>query len=329
MTDDEIIAAVEAGLPRRAMAQTVIEPRVHLVPDALRRRAISTCCAATSRRSGSPASRSSATLSTTTSRPALRIGGAQPLRSADRHAARHPRRHVAHRHAHRRDDGARRQASRAQGLARSSAMSARAAPRIGTCGCSTTCSSSTRSACIRAGRRAATRSPTRLARDLGKPVIATDDWESCVRGADIVVEASRLPEPQPLLKTAWIKPGALVVPYGTMSAVEISLTDIMNKIVVDDWGQCRKGMPFGALRRHVDEGRLNEGNLHAELGADRRRARRPAASTTTRRSCSGIAACRCPTSRSAARCSTRRARWASARRCASSERRSRARGCTT
>jgi ornithine cyclodeaminase len=105
-----------------------------------------------------------------------------------------------------------------------------------------------------------------LARDLGKPVTATDDWESCVRGADIVVEASRLPEPQPLLHTAWIERGALVIPYGTMSAVEITLTEIMDKIVVDDWGQCKKGMPFGALRRHVDEGRLNEDNLHAELG---------------------------------------------------------------
>jgi ornithine cyclodeaminase len=105
-----------------------------------------------------------------------------------------------------------------------------------------------------------------LARDLGKPVMPVEDWESCVRGADIVVEASRLPEPQPLLRTTWIKPGALVVPYGTMSAVEITLTDIMDKLVVDDWGQCRKGMPYGALRRHVDEGRLHEGNLHAELG---------------------------------------------------------------
>jgi ornithine cyclodeaminase len=105
-----------------------------------------------------------------------------------------------------------------------------------------------------------------LTHDLGKPVTATTDWESCVRNADIVVEASRLPEPQPLLRTEWIKPGALVIPYGTMSAVEITLTDIMAKVVVDDWGQCRKGMPFGALRRHVDEGRLHEGNLHAELG---------------------------------------------------------------
>lgn len=106
----------------------------------------------------------------------------------------------------------------------------------------------------------------RLTRDLGKPVIVTEDWESCVRGADIVVEASRLPQPEPMLKTAWIRPGALVIPYGTMSAVELSLTDIMAKMVVDDWGQCRKGLPFGALRQHVDSGRLNEENLHAELG---------------------------------------------------------------
>jgi alanine dehydrogenase len=106
----------------------------------------------------------------------------------------------------------------------------------------------------------------RLSRDLGKPVRATDDWESCVRGADIVVEASRLEKPEAMLKTAWIAKGAFVVPYGTMSAVELSLTDIMDKMVVDDWGQCRKGLPFGALRAHVDSDRLNERNLHAELG---------------------------------------------------------------
>ncbi|MGH8813853.1 MAG: ornithine cyclodeaminase family protein [Advenella sp.] len=106
----------------------------------------------------------------------------------------------------------------------------------------------------------------RLSRDLGKPVKVVDDWESCVRDADIVVEASRLPEPTPLLKTEWIKSGALVMPYGTMSAVELSLTDIMSKVIVDDWSQCRKGLPFGALRAHVDSDRVTENNLHAELG---------------------------------------------------------------
>jgi alanine dehydrogenase len=105
-----------------------------------------------------------------------------------------------------------------------------------------------------------------LSKDLGKRVIAVSDWEQCVRDADIVVEASRLAEPQPLLKTEWIKRGALVIPYGTMSAVELSLTDIMDKVVVDDWGQCRKGLPFGALREHVDSDKLTDRTLHAELG---------------------------------------------------------------
>src|SRR3954452_14457472 len=40
----------------------------------------------------------------------------------------------------------------------------------------------------------------RLSAELGKPVHATQDWRSCVEGADIVVEASRLSEPTPMLK---------------------------------------------------------------------------------------------------------------------------------
>jgi ornithine cyclodeaminase len=79
-----------------------------------------------------------------------------------------------------------------------------------------------------------------------------------------MVEASRLELPEPLLRTEWVEPGCLVVPYGTVSAVELTLTDVMDKIVVDDWGQARAG-PFGALRAHVDSGRLSEENLHAEL----------------------------------------------------------------
>jgi alanine dehydrogenase len=105
----------------------------------------------------------------------------------------------------------------------------------------------------------------RLSAELGKEVRVTEDWRTCVEGADIVVEASRLSAPEPLLRTEWIAPGALVVPYGTMSAVELSLTEIASKVVVDDWGQCASGQ-FGALRAHVDTGRLTLETLHAELG---------------------------------------------------------------
>ena len=103
-----------------------------------------------------------------------------------------------------------------------------------------------------------------LEADLGKPVRVTESWEDCLRGADIMVEASRLERPEPRLETRWVDPGCLVIPYGTVSAVELTLTDVMDKIVVDDWGQARAGR-FGALRAHVDTGRLSEKTLHAEL----------------------------------------------------------------
>ncbi len=106
----------------------------------------------------------------------------------------------------------------------------------------------------------------RLSQDLGKTVRAVDNWQECLEGADIQVEASRLEAPQPLFKTEWVKPGNYVCPYGTMSAVELSLTDVMDKLIVDDWGQC-KGGKLGSLRAHVERGKLSEETLHAEMGA--------------------------------------------------------------
>jgi len=105
----------------------------------------------------------------------------------------------------------------------------------------------------------------RLRTDLGREITVVDSWEACVRGAGVIVEASRLRAPEPLLRTEWIGAGALVIPYGTMSAVELSLTDLADKVVVDDWGQAGAG-PLGALRAHVDSGRLTADSLHAELG---------------------------------------------------------------
>lgn len=103
--------------------------------------------------------------------------------------------------------------------------------------------------------RAVTNTPIR--------VVATA--EETFDNADILVEASRLNEPTPLLHTAQVKKGAFVVPYGTISAVEIDLLDIMDKVVVDDWRESRSGT-FGSLRAHVDSGRLTQESLYAELG---------------------------------------------------------------
>jgi alanine dehydrogenase len=105
----------------------------------------------------------------------------------------------------------------------------------------------------------------RLEAALGKPVRVIDGIEETVSGADVVVEATRLPEPEPILRTDWIAPGALVIPYGTMSAVELSLTSIMDKVYVDDWGQCRRGR-FGALRAHIEQGLVTEETIAGEIG---------------------------------------------------------------
>jgi alanine dehydrogenase len=104
----------------------------------------------------------------------------------------------------------------------------------------------------------------KLSKDLGKEVRAVDSWEACLKGADIQIEASRLEQPTPLFKTEWVKPGNFVVPYGTMSAVELSLTDVMDKMLMDDWGQARAGK-LGSLRAHVDAGKLSEATLYGEL----------------------------------------------------------------
>ena len=89
--------------------------------------------------------------------------------------------------------------------------------------------------------------------------------EETFDGADILVEASRLTVPEPLLRAAWVKPGAFVVPYGTVSAVELGLLDVIDKVVVDDWREAQSGR-FGALRPHMNTGRLTAASLYAELG---------------------------------------------------------------
>ena len=104
-----------------------------------------------------------------------------------------------------------------------------------------------------------------LRAEISTPVRVVASAAEAFDGADILVEATRLTQPEPLLRTAAVKPGALVVPYGTVSAVEIDLLDVMDKVLVDDWREAQSGR-FGALRPHVDSGRLTAESLYAELG---------------------------------------------------------------
>ncbi|MGI9394837.1 MAG: ornithine cyclodeaminase family protein, partial [Boseongicola sp.] len=105
----------------------------------------------------------------------------------------------------------------------------------------------------------------RLRSHLGKEITVTEDWESCLNSADILVEASRLNAPEPLFDRSWVKPGAFVVPYGTMSALPIEFIEGFDKLVMDDLGQMRAGH-LGALRPHIDAGIISEQSFYAEIG---------------------------------------------------------------
>ena len=55
------------------------------------------------------------------------------------------------------------------------------------------------------------------------------------------------------------------MPYGTMSAVELSLTSIMDKVYVDDWGQCQAGHVRRAAGARRPRARRREETIAGEL----------------------------------------------------------------
>ena len=103
----------------------------------------------------------------------------------------------------------------------------------------------------------------RVRSELGVACRAVDDIPAACRDADIIVEATRLEQPTALIPADAVKPGALIVTYGWMMAVDPELPFRMNKIVVDDWAQCRHG---GALYPLIESGRLTESHIHGEIG---------------------------------------------------------------
>ena len=77
-------------------------------------------------------------------------------------------------------------------------------------------------------------------------------------------EASRLSEPQPLFQSSWVKSGALVIPYGTVSALPLDFVDNIDKFVMDDLGQMSAGH-LGALRPHINAGKIKRDSFYAEI----------------------------------------------------------------
>lgn len=103
----------------------------------------------------------------------------------------------------------------------------------------------------------------RVRAELGIACRAVDNIPAACRDADIIVEATRLERPEPLIPADAVKPGALIVTYGWMMAVDPELPFAMDKLVVDDWPQCKHG---GALYPLIESGRLTGEMIHGEIG---------------------------------------------------------------
>lgn len=100
---------------------------------------------------------------------------------------------------------------------------------------------------------------------LGKPVRVMETAEATVRDADIVIDASRLLQPEVLVDEAWVKPGALVQPYGAVLSVSPSLPFRVDKLVVDDWNQCQQSQ-YGQFAGLVQAGELRTEHVYGEIG---------------------------------------------------------------
>jgi len=100
---------------------------------------------------------------------------------------------------------------------------------------------------------------------LGKKIRVTETTEEAVRDADIIIDASRLLEHQVLVRDAWVKPGALIQPYGAVLSVEPSLPFSVDKMVVDDWNQCQKSQ-YGQFAGMIQAGELRTEHIYGEIG---------------------------------------------------------------
>lgn len=100
---------------------------------------------------------------------------------------------------------------------------------------------------------------------LNKRIIVTETTEEAVREADIIIDASRLLEHEVLVKDEWVKPGALIQPYGAVLSVAPTLPFTVDKMFVDDWNQCQKSQ-YGQFAGLIQAGELRDEHISGEIG---------------------------------------------------------------
>jgi alanine dehydrogenase len=99
--------------------------------------------------------------------------------------------------------------------------------------------------------------------EIGLRALSVASVEEAIKGADIIVEATRLEQPQVLIADHMVKQGALLITYGWIMAVDPMLPLAADKMIVDDWRQCCEGGTFHTL---IKDGRLRREHVHAEIG---------------------------------------------------------------
>lgn len=100
---------------------------------------------------------------------------------------------------------------------------------------------------------------------LNKRVLVKETTEETVKDADIIIDASRLLEPQILVRDEWVKPGALIQPYGAVLSVAPTLPFTVDKLVVDDWNQCKQSQ-YGQFASMTQAGELRDEHIYSEIG---------------------------------------------------------------
>jgi len=108
---------------------------------------------------------------------------------------------------------------------------------------------------------ALTRFAQEMERELGVAIKKARNNEEAVDGADIIVTATA--SHQILVKRAWVSRGAFVASIGSYPELDPQLILNAEKLLVDSWAQNKHR---GELSRLVEEGLINEENIHGEIG---------------------------------------------------------------
>lgn len=104
-----------------------------------------------------------------------------------------------------------------------------------------------------------------MSTQLGKPVIVKETTAETVKDADIIIDASRLLDPEILVHNSDVKPGALIQPYGVTESVERALPLTVDKMVVDDWNQAIHS-EYGQFKQMIDDGELRDEHIYSDIG---------------------------------------------------------------